>query len=244
MTSSSTSSQPGRLFRKPFRGEDLVVEPFPPGRAKLVAMPNIEIDGFSEAQTSVIRRWTQDALRFLDAEDEDIRIRPFANPPYGVFAQANDEEVQLDARLLSGYLAPMGLVPAWYIGYLLYEEIAHSLLGRAGVPHETLLGTMFQKMYATWVQAAAVAAQRIPAEGVGSVPVPAGIQGRQLYYNVGKQLGAAMAGLSDNEEHLREWRQRGDADPRLATLVEEVRAELSPPLTREAVVESYRSHAR
>jgi hypothetical protein len=196
----------------------------------------LQISGFDRDQEKTISRWCKEILRYLRCEDEELFVRPHVGNP-----RANDQGVELDERLFSGDIHPeLGLrPPAWYIGFILYEEVAHSLLGRIGVPHGGIPAVFFQELYATWVQISGFKGRRTTLQ---AYPIRPGATGEELYYSVGKQLGAAIGGSTQNRAFLEEWIASPNADWKLVELVRLAEMELRPPLRREDVAYLYRSY--
>ena len=209
-------------------------------------MLGIDIRGFSAGDERLLRLWCERALEYMDASDESLTIRPRSSLGFAVpQPQADNSGVQFPNQLFKSNLLTGKRAPDWYIAFLLYEEVAHVLLGRAGVPHGGELGVFFQEVYATWVQYSGIVATKIAPPGkMRFTPVPKGARGEELYYSLGKQLGATVGGSVANRHYLEEWMRRSGRDERAASIVRDVEGRLAVPVTREAVVELYGLHAK
>jgi hypothetical protein len=99
----------------------------------------------------------------------------------------------------------------------------------------------FHECFATWVQYdALVSSGRVPISLLKTTPV----QPQQPYYELGKHLGAALAGSDANARHLSELAKRPTAQPAKRDLIEWARGVLKPPLTVDAVVSAYQQRSR
>ena len=116
-----------------------------------------------------------------------------------------------------------------YLGFIMYEEVAHHALARAGVPHEGL-GDFMHEVFATWFQCEHwITTRRAHKAGLTVISNPVLPGGPPQ--NVGKHLGGALAGITVNRQHLDRWLQRLGADDPRRQAVAEVERLLPRPMT-------------
>jgi hypothetical protein len=121
-------------------------------------------------------------------------------------------------------------------GFIIYEEVAHYVLGLHDVPHEGI-AQFFQEFYATWFQVTEfLRTGRIPASRVTVTPVR---DDDKLIYDLGKHAGAALAGSARNQQELERWLNRKPPDDENAELVRFAQRRLRAPLSPEDVAAAY-----
>jgi hypothetical protein len=151
-------------------------------------------------------------------------------------ASANGDHVAFHVSLL--YHALLDEKQNIRLGFYAYEEVAHFLLHREGVPGDGV-GTFFQELYATWAQCEhMVNTGRLPKTWLSTWPVDTDPD--QLLYDVGKQLGSALAGSEPNARHLEDWLAGAEAESEAPRLVRFGQDRLKPPLDAAKVAAAYR----
>lgn len=105
----------------------------------------VEITGISGSNAARVRRWCEDAFAALGCDaDLQVEVSGWGRPR--VVASAGDGGVWLHRGLLDD--ADLRL------GFIVYEEVAHVVLARAGVPNDNRDTTesFWQELFATYVQ--------------------------------------------------------------------------------------------
>lgn len=179
------------------------------------------------------RRWGEEALAGLSVPPSyDVEIRGVGNLPLDSTGMANDEGVYLTRSAFTHGRTQKERDD--YLGFIIFEEVAHHLLGRAGVPGTDSgpLAALIQETFATWYQ---MQATTIPVEYITYPPIP--LSGG--LYEVGNYVGAALAGLSDAQSRLDAWLRDPRVDASEKSLVRELQERLSIPLTVEEMADLY-----
>lgn len=190
------------------------------------AIMAIEITGISGSNADRVRRWCDAAFAAL-GHDPDLLVEVSGWGQAHVVASAGDGGVWLHRRLLDG--ADLRL------GFIVYEEVAHVVLARAGVPNDNRDTTeaFWQELFATYVQLEALSKRT---DQFDTWPVPP----ESPLGNLGKQIGAAHAGSAANRGHIENWQALDDVPDHKRQLVEHGLA-LAPPITTGMVLTAYRS---
>jgi hypothetical protein len=196
------------------------------------------VEGTTEPSAERIRACTSTALAKLGAEDLDLVVRVWGLPgwlqaaPDGIEASAGDGEISLHRSVLSMF------GDARRLCWILYEEVAHVVLSRAGLPHggHGTVAAFFQEAFAAWFQFDEfVASGRYAREDVRTTPVSSA----QDWYELGKHVGAAVAGSAPNQLHLDDWFAQPNAIARKVEMVRWSLDEFVQPLTVDGMVAAY-----
>jgi hypothetical protein len=151
----------------------------------------IWIEGASASERAAMREAAERALEFLDAEDEALRIEIGHPPdaPPGTDCGANERGVWIRRESL-------GRGPRLRVQFLIYEEVAHYVIARRGLPHAGGAGMigLLQELFAGYVQYSLLVRHHAPHEiaAINFYPIH-GAEPR-AFYEVGKHIGLAVAG--------------------------------------------------
>ena len=196
------------------------------------------IHGVSGSSAERIQRWCKESAALLGiSPDFSVTVEgpifALSPPPHGTpIGSGNADGVWLH-RWTATWAQDA------YLGFIMYEEVAHHALARESVPHEGL-GDFMHEVFATWFQCQHwITTRRAHKAGltnfISNPVLPGGPP-----QNVGKHLGGALAGIAVNRQHLDRWLQRlGGDDPRRHAVVETERL-LPRPMTATDAAEVYR----
>lgn len=164
----------------------------------------IEIDGIEGTEAALVRRYCEEAFAALGhTADLCVTVRGGVVSaiealglvrPTGPDGSAYDNGVWLNRRILFG--------PRARLRFILHEEVAHSVLARSGVPHDNrdTEEAFWQELFAGYVQVDALP----PGNGgldLTTKPVPPDSH----LAEIGKHVGAALAGSAVNRQHIEDW---------------------------------------
>lgn len=149
-------------------------------------------------------------MALSDFEDDDyvLRVRALLSPDPDAHAQAEDDGIALSPLLFTDY-APKKIRRV-RLGFLIHEEIAHHVLGKAGVPHGGL-GTVevfVQEAFAHWYWVSTFVSRGLISESMLRFPSIPTVHG---HYQLGCHLGAALAGVRKSTKLIEEWKGRAVA---------------------------------
>lgn len=193
----------------------------------------VNVQGFRRHDAETIRRWCEQALDHLGIE-ANIEVTPLRNAPPGAEGQGGENGLGLASHILPSAIGKDPL-QRLRLGFIIYEEVAHIVLGEAEVPHEGL-GAFFQELYGGWAQYSAfVATGRISGRDMTSTP----LGHYPSMYELGKHVGAEMGGSPASRAHLEEWFNDPASQQEAVELVDIVRDRLTPPLEPEDVADLY-----
>ncbi len=192
------------------------------------------------AHEAAITTWCQEALDFLERPEATIAVEAwgFASlpAPRGKEASSNATGIALHRSLLTG--------PLHRLRFLLFEEIAHVILHREGVPAGEAVAEFFHEVFATWAQfEGLINTGRISRSQIRTAPITRSDARGDVPYMLGKHLGGALAGHEPNRRHFEAWLTSFGTQPEwqaLATVARAARDNLSSPLTTDAVLMEYR----
>jgi hypothetical protein len=169
----------------------------------------VEIVGASASERSRILGWVNRAMEALEWDD-DLQVRVWDPPaaPSEQEAWGGEQGVSLRPSLLRDTDVRLG--------YILTEEVGHVRLGALGVPHgASFASALCQELFATWFQyrliigSGLVDPSRMITTPVKARFLPASVAiGRDL----GKHLGAALAGSPLNRRRLEAWSNDPNVD--------------------------------
>jgi hypothetical protein len=171
------------------------------------------------------RRWGAEALSGLGVETSyDLEIRGVGNLPPGAIGSADRDCVYLTQEAFTNGRTSKQRDD--YLGFIIFEEVAHHLLEKGGVPGGATgpLPALIQETFATWYQ---MQATSISVEYITFPPIPTS----GGLYEVGNYLGASLAGLSEAGSRLDAWLLDPTVDESEKNLVRELQKRLSTPLT-------------
>jgi hypothetical protein len=193
----------------------------------------------SAAEAAAVERWCTEGAHDLGVPELDVTVTIVGSgiaPSSGTEAWSNEHGITFDRSIFRG--------GDDRVGWILLEELAHVVLGREGVPHEGV-AVFYQELFATWFQFASLVGKgRLDLSRIRTWPITdqEAHHSVRLPYHLGKHLGAALAGSVANQQHLDRWLTAPtDEVWRRRTIA--AQQELTPPLTADAVAESYRANA-
>jgi hypothetical protein len=161
----------------------------------------VRITGTSGKHEERVRYWVEAAIRELEWDgDCDVTVEDPLGVPQDQEAWGRDRGVTIRPSVVRGEDRRPG--------YVLAEEVAHVRLGELGVPHGTSFGSrLCQELFATWFQyrMILVNARFYDPMKMTTNAVRRGPVSPQLGGNIGKHLGAALAGSPLNRREVDEW---------------------------------------
>ncbi len=192
------------------------------------------------AHEAAITSWCQEALDFLERPETTIAVEAwgFASlpAPRGKEASSNATGIAIHRSLVTG--------PLHRLRFLLFEEVAHVLLHREGVPAGEPVAEFFHELFATWAQfEGPINTGRISRSQLRTAPITRSDPREDVPYMLGKHLGGALAGHEPNRCHFEAWLTSFGTQSEwqaLAKVARDARDNLSSPVTTDAVVMEYR----